>query len=167
MKKILILLVVICSAHLTIAQTFTKLLSEGQSSPQAEIESMKWLAGHWTGAAFGGIAEEVWTPPSGGSMMCAFKLVVNEKVSFYEIVTISEVNRTLILRLKHFHNDLKGWEEKDETVDFELVDIKDEVAYFEGFTIEKIDDDHINMYVQIGDEEKVEEVKFAYSRKSD
>ena len=45
--------------------------------------------------------------------MASFKLIIDNKVSFYEIEIIREVNNTLILQLKHFNNDLKGWETKD------------------------------------------------------
>ena len=65
-------------------------LDEGFASPEASIEDVKWIAGHWKGEALGGIVEEVWTEPLGGSMMCAFKLVVDDKVKFYELVTLYE-----------------------------------------------------------------------------
>ena len=95
--------------------------------------------------------------------MATFRLIVDNKVSFYEIETITEENGTLILRLKHFHSDLKGWEEKDETIDFPLVKLEADRAYFEGLTFEKISDNEMNVYVMIGNGDgKAEEVKFAY-----
>lgn len=138
--------------------------SEKEGSPKAELRQVEWIAGHWRGEAFGGIAEEIWTSPLGNSMMGAFKLVVDSKVAFYEIETIVEENGTLILRLKHFHGDLKGWEEKDETVDFRLVKIAKDKVWFDGFTIERVSDDEINMYVLIDNEGIAEEVKFNYKR---
>ena len=84
-------------------------------SPAATLEEVSWIAGHWSGEAFGGITEEVWTPPLGGSMMCAFKLVVDGKIKFYELCTISEENKSLLLKIKHFDSDLKGWEDKNES----------------------------------------------------
>ncbi len=133
-------------------------------SPTATLQDISWIQGHWKGEAFGGIVEEIWTPPLGGSMMCAFKLVVDEEVRFYEIVTISEEENSLILRLKHFHKDLKGWEEKDETVDFPLVKVTPEKMFFDGFTFERISDNEMNIYVIIGDEGKEQEAKFNYKK---
>lgn len=133
-------------------------------SPNASLAATSWVAGHWRGEAFGGIAEEIWTPPLGGSMMCVFKLITDNKVNFYEIVTISEVNNSLILKLKHFHANLKGWEEKDETVDFRLVKVTDNKVYFDGFTFERISDTEINMYVVIEDGGEQSEVKFNYKQ---
>ncbi|MEP4535528.1 MAG: DUF6265 family protein [Cyclobacteriaceae bacterium] len=102
---------------------------------------------------------------SGGSMMGAFKLVVDDEVVFYELETICEQEGTLILRLKHFNSDLTGWEEKDRTVDFKLVKVTNDKVYFEGFTIERISPDEINMYVVIDEGDGQEEVKFNYKRK--
>ena len=133
-------------------------------SPKATIEDVSWIAGHWQGQAFGGTVEEIWAPPLGGSMMGAFKLVADGQVQFYELETISEENETLILRLKHFAPDLKGWEEKDKTIDFKLVGLTKTRAFFDGFTIEKISEDELNMYVIIDYEGKKEEMKFAYRR---
>ena len=138
--------------------------SDSIGSPQANLEAVNWLAGHWRGEAFGGITEELWSPPLGGSMMGAFKLVVNDQVSFYELETIIEENNTLILKLKHFNNDLTGWEEKDDTVDFRLVKVTDDKVYFDGFTLERISDNEINMFVVIEDSGKQSEVKFNYKR---
>ncbi|WP_222982999.1 DUF6265 family protein [Flagellimonas meishanensis] len=138
--------------------------SEGHTSPPASLDDVSWIAGHWQGEAFGGLAEEIWSPPLGGSMMFVFKLVNNDKISFYEVGHIQEIDNSLILQLKHFHGNLHGWEEKDETVDFKLIKIEGATAFFEGFTIEKINEDEINMHVLIGGENKAEEVTFAYVR---
>ena len=137
---------------------------ETLGSPEATLADVQWISGSWTGEAFGGTAEEIWSPPLGNSMMCVFKLVVDEQVRFYEICTISEENGTLILRLKHFYADLRGWEEKDETHDFRLVKVTEDKVYFDGFTFEKVSDDEITIYVRISDDEKTEEVPFYYKR---
>lgn len=133
-------------------------------SPKASLEAVQFIAGHWKGEAFGGITEEIWTPPLGKSMMCAFKLVVNNEVRFYEICTITEENETLILRLKHFDGSLKGWEEKDETIDFRLVKVEKDRVYFDEFTFEKVGPDELNIYVVIGSNGEENEVKFNYKR---
>lgn len=169
MKKSLIILAALFLSFnsISIAQNSFKntlFLKEGEQSPQADLSVIEWLAGHWQGEAFGGITEELWAPPLAGSMMGSFKLILDGQVSFYEIMTIVEENNNLILRLKHFHQDLKGWEEKDETHDFKLVKVSPDKVYFEGFTFEKIHHNEINIYVVIEDGENKEEVKFPYNR---
>ncbi len=152
-----------CIANAQNTLTFNKT----DISPVASLESMSWLAGHWKGEAFGGVVEEFWSPPSGNSMMFVFKMVKNGAVGFYEVGHIRQIDNTLILQLKHFHGDLKGWEEKDETVDFKLVKIEENKVYFDNFTIEKVSDTEINMYVVIGQQDGSEqEVKFNYKKQS-
>jgi hypothetical protein len=97
-------------------------------------------------------------------MMGAFKLVVEGQVQFYEIETISQVNDTLMFRLKHFNKDLTGWEEKDKTVDFKLVKVTDNKVYFNGLTLERINDNEISIYVAIEDSGNTTEEKFNYKR---
>ena len=96
-KSALYLLLLLCFDVLG-SNEFPNLLflKDKQESPAADLSAVKWLSGHWRGQAFGGLIEEVWSPPVGGSMMGAFKLVVDSKVQFYEIETISEENETLI-----------------------------------------------------------------------
>ncbi|MDO7083674.1 DUF6265 family protein [Pseudocolwellia sp. AS88] len=139
-------------------------LENNQQSPKADLSVVSWLEGHWRGEAFGGIIEEVWAPALGKSMMGAFKLVVNNEVQFYEIETISEEEDTLVFRLKHFHKNLKGWEEKDITVDFVLVKVTKNKVYFNGLTLEKISNNEINLYVAIEDNGNTTEEKFTYKR---
>jgi hypothetical protein len=138
--------------------------NEAAGSPKADLEAVAWIAGHWRGEAFGGIAEEIWTPPLGGSMMAAFKVTVDGKVKFYELETIMEQGDTLVLKLKHFSSNLHGWEEKKETVDFKLVKVMDEKVYFDGMTFEKVGADRMNVYVLTGDDGQEKETRFAYDR---
>lgn len=142
----------------------TLLFDETAGSPKTDLSAVAWIAGHWRGEAFGGIAEEIWTPPLGDSMMAAFKLSVNDQVKFYELETISEQGDTLILRLKHFSSDMHGWEEKEETVDFKLVKVTDDKVYFDGMTFENISDDEMNVFVIIEDKGEKHEMRFNYRK---
>ena len=163
MKKLLPLLL-LCG-FLTNAQN-TIPFKDGTESPTASLHDVSWISGHWLGEAFGGTVEEIWSPPMGDSMMFVFRLVNDGKVSFYEIGHIKQVEESLILQLKHFNRDLSGWEEKEETVDFKLVRLEENKAYFDNFTFEKINENAINLYVVISEsDDKTEEVKFSYQRK--
>ena len=145
--------------------TFIVTSQEKQLSPK--LENIAWLSGTWYGEAFGGQTEEIWSEPSGGSMMASFKLINDGKVTFYEIEVIREIENTLILQLKHFGPDLKGWETKDETVDFPLKEITKTKVVFEGMTFEKVSDNEMDIYVDIkNDDGNVEVVKFNYKKES-
>ncbi|MGS2761688.1 DUF6265 family protein [Sinomicrobium sp. M5D2P9] len=135
---------------------------ENSTSPAAQLSEIAWISGYWQGTALGGTTEEIWGSPLGGSMMGSFKLVVNDEVKFYELCTISQQDETLLLRIKHFDKDLKGWEEKDESEEFRLVRMEKDKVYFDGLTFEKIGTDEINIHVFF--EESGEEMTFHYKR---
>lgn len=159
-----LLLFLLSSMCLLQAQN-TVSFEEGMTSPAATISSIDWLAGHWKGEAFGGIAEEIWSPPADGSMMFSFRLLDKGVVSFYEFGHLIEIDGTLLLQLKHFDPNLSGWEEKDENIDFRLVKIEENKFYFDDLTIERISDKEINMYVEVGEEDGTSnEVTFNYHR---
>jgi len=142
----------------------TRSLAKGQTSPSASLQQLSWLTGHWRGELDGAIIEEVWGDPIGDSMVAAFKQVKNGRVVFYEIEVIRQIGDSLILQLKHFTDDLKGWEKQNETVDFPLVAIEDNAVYFDGFTIERVSPDQITMHVRISQGETVNELSFVYHR---
>ena len=132
---------------------------------EPKLENCAWIAGNWKGEAFGGQTEENWSEPSAGSMMATFKLINDGKVSFYEIEIIREVENTLILQLKHFDSDLKGWETKNETVDFPLKEITKNKVVFEGMTFEKVSDTEMNVFVDIENEDgEIQIVQFNYKK---
>lgn len=143
------------------------LASFGQSEKilAPKLENIQWIAGNWKGEALGGQIEENWSEPSRGSMMATFKLIDNESIVFYEIIIIREVQNTLILQLKHFDNELKGWEEKDQTIDFPLKEITENKVVFEGMTFEKISTNEMNIYVDIKqDDGSIKTVPFNYKK---
>ena len=95
--------------------------------------------------------------------MATFKLINDGKVTFYEIEIIREVQNSLLLQLKHFGSDLKGWETKDETVDFPLKYITETKVVFDGMTFEKVNNKQMTIYVDIkNDSGEVEVVEFQY-----
>jgi len=164
MRNFLAFLCFIISLNLLSQNTLK--LDTSKTKVKASINDVSWISGYWIGEAFGGHTEEVWTSPLGNSMMGVFKLVNNDTVEFYELCTISEENETLFFRLKHFHNNLKGWEEKDERLSAQLVKIEENRVYFENFTFEKIAENELNIYVVFTDKTGIEEeMKFNYKLK--
>jgi hypothetical protein len=96
-------------------------------APKAAIADMAWLAGRWTGDGLGGRVEEIWSPPDAGTMMGTFRLIRDEKVMFYEFLTLRVTEQGLTMQLKHFNLDMSGWEEKNDFVEFLYVG-KEETA---------------------------------------
>ena len=123
-------------------------LSDQAAMPEASIEDAAWIAGHWRGEMFGGVGEEIWSEPCGGTMMGVYKHVVGDAVTFYELMIIVEESNSLILKLKHFNADLTAWEEKEEMVDFPLAKITPTEIFFDGLTFRKIEDDTMECFLR-------------------
>lgn len=163
---ILINFLIICSATSQTLIIKEKTLANDKElvgAVVAKIEDVAWIKGHWKGEAFGGNAEEIWSEPAGGAIMGMFRLTSDGKTSFYELMVIREVNNSLILQLKHFHHDMKGWEEKDQTVDFPLIKIEEKKIWFDGLTFEHINENQMIVNVIIEDSQP-EGVDFVYYR---
>lgn len=143
----------------------TLTLQDVETSPEASIQQVAWLEGHWKADALGGVAEEYWSAPAGNAMMGMFRLLRDDNPVFYEIFTITEESGSLLLRIKHFHPNLKGWEEKDDTVDFPLVKVSQEGVWFDGLTMLKTGSDNLMVYVrsESGDG-TISELMFPYRR---
>ena len=60
---------------------------------------------------------------------------------------------------------MKGWETKDETVDFPLKEITADTVVVEGMTFERISENEMTIYVDIHQEDgSLETVKFNYTK---
>jgi hypothetical protein len=141
-------------------------LAAGAKSPPATIADMAWLAGHWTGPALGGTSDEIWSPPAHGTMMGMYRLLRDGKPVFYELLTLIEEGGTLMLRLKHFHPNLVGWEEKDKSVSFPLVKKEPGSVHFEGMSFHPRGDELV-VYLAIGQKDgSAREETFTYRRVS-
>lgn len=87
-------------------------LDNADSRPAASLQDVTWLVGSWSGDAFGSTFEEVWNPPSAGSMLGMWKLLDDDQVVFYELMLLVEEEGSLSLKVKHFSDDFTAWEEK-------------------------------------------------------
>ncbi len=155
--------IVLFWSTLLCAQTHS--VKQSTDSLNANLEQISWLSGQWKGEAFGGQTEENWSVASAGSMMAVFKLITNNQVAFYDLKIIKEVEQTLVLQIKHFDPDLKGWETKNETIDCPLLKITPSQAVFEGMRFEKISATKMRVYVDVeNDEGQLELVQFNYNK---
>lgn len=161
MKKIFLILI-FCLLNLNCKGQNTLHYNDEKGSPKATLEDVSWISGTWRGEALGGICEEFWDKPSTNTMMFCFKFIQNNEVAFYELGHIKEIDKSLILELKHFGADLKGWEKSDEKQSFRLVKIDDYRVYFDQFTFERVSENEMNLYVVF--EKTGEEIKFNYKR---
>jgi hypothetical protein len=167
-KTILLAVFLVCAAAVQAQERYTEntlKLNAGSDSSPAAIEDMSWLAGHWTGEDSGGLSEEIWSPPRNGAMMGMYRFLEKDKTVFYELMTIVQEKGSLVLRIKHFRSDLKGWEEKDKTNDFRFIFKKEGAFYFEGMTFKPQGKNSVVIFVATRSKDgSVGEEKFTYKR---
>ena len=140
-----------------------KLADDGER-PVATLADAGFLVGSWEGTGFGGRIEEVWNPPSAGSMVGMFKFFVEDKVVFYELLLMTVEEGTLSLKVKHFNADFSAWEEKEDYIDFRLVKIEDDALHFGGLSFYKRGDDAVDGYIVMRNAEGIREEPLAYTR---
>ncbi len=130
----------------------------------ATIDDMKWLAGTWRGKGMGGEVEEIWSEPQAGVMMGMFRFVQEGKLQMLELMTLSEKEGVISLKVKHFSPDMVAWEEKEKFVEFPWIEKDDKGYYFEGITFAP-DQNRLAIYVAMkGKEGKIDEIRFDFER---
>jgi hypothetical protein len=86
-------------------------------------------------------------------------------VLFYEWLALVERDGRLAYRIKHFHPNLGGWEERDEVREFPLVSVTATRWDFSGLVLERITADRLRVTVAVaGDGGKTETLVFDYQR---
>lgn len=168
-KFVAVLTTCLLGSSFTLAQSpqsaHTLSLDPNTQRPKATVADFAWLAGHWSGEGLGGQCEEIWAPPVGDSMIGMFRYLKEGQTQFTEFFSLVKEGESLSLYLKHFHADMKGWEEKDKVVHFPLVKLTPNEAHFDGLTIRKVDADTLTVYVVIkGKDGSLNELEFNYKR---
>lgn len=96
----------------------------------AEPARLNWLSGSWKGSVGGDPVEEMWSSEAGDALMGMFRWIKERNVRFYEFIAIERADGQVWMRIKHFHPGLRGWEEKDRSTEFLLVQLGDREAVF-------------------------------------
>lgn len=156
-------------AHLSFGQTFISdhILSadSSQYNMTQTVDDLSWMAGSWLGTGFGGRVEEIWSAPINGHMVGLCRYDMDGELVFTEHCTISDTPGGVRFRIKHFSADFKGWESSEEYIDFPLIKIEGQTAYFNGATVARTEDT-LRMYVWIElDDGSASEQLFEYQRR--
>ena len=96
------------------------------------MKDVGFIAGHWVGGTGGDLSEEVWTAPSGDSMLGMWGYVSQGQVRIAELLSITAGPDGVVLRLRHFDPKLVAREEKDAPLALKLVKWSAVEARFEG-----------------------------------
>ena len=90
--------------------------------PAATVGDLDWLLGEWAGTGIGGLPAGESFARAGDKRLVGhfWQLAADGAPQFYELITIEPDGESLMMRLKHFHRDLTGWEEKAGTTALEF-----------------------------------------------
>ncbi len=144
-----------------IAMLLVPMSLAGQDSISSfDIQQYDWLVGHWKGDGFGGVSEEIWAPPVENIMMGMYRHHKDGKIVFYEFMLLNKDG----LHLKHFHPDLKGWEEKDDFVSFKTKDFQAGNIILSGLTFEQMGNDQMEIRLKMKRGEEVHTEVFEMKR---
>lgn len=140
----------------------------------ASVADLAWLAGSWQGQRGPDIVDEYWSPIGGGTMMGMFRWQKEGQVWFYELLTLEPHEGQVMMRIKHFNPGLKGWEEKDASIEFLLVQVAAREAIFlqqqrenPPWIVYRLEsDDRLISYFEREGEPPTDETIFAYHRTS-
>lgn len=149
----------------TLRTAHTYKLDDPQRRPAASIDDVAWLAGSWQGEAFGDEFEEVWNPPSAGSMVGMFKLLDADEVKFYELMLLVEDEGSLSLKVKHFSPDFKAWEDKEDYVTFRLVKLEPDAVHFSGLSFHRTGPNELRAYLAMREDGALREEELVYRRR--
>ncbi|MDF2158387.1 DUF6265 family protein [Algoriphagus sp. CAU 1675] len=138
-------------------------LEPEQPPGKANIEDFSWMVGYWSGPGLEGECEEVWMPAVDGHMIGTFRFWENGKLVFSEFMNLIQEGESISMKLKHFSSDLTGWEEKEEWTTFQLIELGNKKAWFNGMTIER-DGEKLIIQVNISENGQQRIEKFNYSK---
>lgn len=131
-------------------------------SPAYDAAALDWLNGCWEGEGLGGKVQECWLTGGDGRMSGVFHFENAEGVQgFSEMMWIGDFPDGPALRLKHFSNDLSGWEARDETVDFTFLRSDEAGVHFEGLSYLRESEDAITVSLA---QDEGEPLVFSYRR---
>ncbi len=104
-----------------VISTVTVLASTTFAGPQASIEQLDWMTGNWAGNLGPNQLEENWIASEGGSLMAAVRVTGADATSMFEMITIEEVDGSLVLHIQQWD---PGFEPRTESAqEMELEEI--------------------------------------------
>ena len=110
------------------------------SSPRSDLDSLRWVAGEWQGDGPTGRVEAFWLPPGAGTLVGVLRRIREGRVLGYAIATVTESDRSLVLRFKRFDARLAGRESQEPATARRLVSISDTEVVFDGIRIRRSGD---------------------------
>ena len=88
--------------------------------PAERLVKLDWMRGEWIRDQAGDKLEEIWSAPSGDSLIGMFRWAKGNRAWMFELMSITVEKGQVRFRLKHFDRNMIGWEEKDQALSYTL-----------------------------------------------
>ncbi|NKB33628.1 MAG: hypothetical protein GKR91_11075 [Pseudomonadales bacterium] len=112
-----------------VASSLVVMASSVFAGPPATIEQLSWMTGNWAGNLGPNQLEENWISTEGRSLMAAVRMTGADATSMFEVITIEEVEGSLVLHIQQWD---AGFQSRTETAQkLELVEITANSVKFE------------------------------------
>ena len=72
------------------------------AGPAASIEQLDWMTGNWAGNLGPNQLEENWIASEGNTLMAAVRMTGGDATSMFEMITIEEVDNSLVLHIQQW-----------------------------------------------------------------
>lgn len=101
------------------------------------VEDLAWLVGNWRLQNEDGILDEQWMDNQQNVMLGMFRWMKKGTILVTELMQIHQVEKKILLQLRHFDKTFTPWEEKENPLKFLLVQVKTTQAVFKRGQNEK------------------------------
>ena len=91
------------------------------AGPAASIEQLSWMTGNWAGMLGPNQLEENWLNTDGNSLMAAVRITNPEGTGTFEVITIEEVDGSLMLNIQQWDPGFKPRTEAPQTMELEEI----------------------------------------------
>ena len=91
------------------------------AGPPATIDQLDWMTGNWAGQLGPGQLEENWIATEGGSIAAMVRMTGGGSTSMFEMITIEEVDGSLMLNIQQWDPGFKPRTENPQTMELEEI----------------------------------------------
>lgn len=126
--------------------------AHGHTPVESVLDDAAWLEGHWIGSRYPGHqVEHIVLPVASNHMPGFVRSWDGDDVFFFEITNFESLDGVLHYRVKHFSDDLTGWEAADEVVSRPLLGKNNDSLQFDSITFERTSQDSFTVYYRFPD----------------
>ena len=92
-----------------------------QAGPPATVDQLEWMTGNWAGQLGPNQLEENWIATEGASIAAMVRMTGSGATSMFEMITIEEVDGSLVLNIQQWDPGFKPRTESPQTMELQEI----------------------------------------------